>query len=147
MIERIPVKIEKLREDIIIPQKASVQAAAYDIYSPTHIKWILPGEVHKLDLGFKLEIPEGYKVEIYSRSGLASKGLMVANQPGKVDSDYRGEVCVLLYNFSKWRHFEINVGDRIAQLEIAPIYDIDFEQVTTINQTDRGEGGFGSTGK
>ncbi len=147
MTETIPLKIKRQHNGIFIPTKSTPNSAAYDIYCPQAVKWILPGDTYMMKLGFQLEIPEGYKVEIYSRSGLASKGLFVINQPGKVDSDYRGEICVLLHNASKWRHFEFNPGDRVAQMEIAPTYNIDFEEVVEVEETIRGEGGFGSTGK
>jgi dUTP pyrophosphatase len=91
-----------------------------------------------------MEIPKGWKGEIYSRSGLASKGIFVGNSPGKIDSDYRGEIKVIIHN-TRREIVGIHAGDRIAQFEINPVHDIEWEE-GELDETDRGEGGFGSTG-
>jgi dUTP pyrophosphatase len=99
-----------------------------------------------VDCGFSMEIPFGYKATISARSGLASKGLTVANAPGQVDSDYRGRVKVILVNVGK-EIIVINHGDRIAQMAIEPVYTFDWLVSEELSDTERGPNGFGSTGK
>ncbi len=139
------IKIKKFDEAAIVPNKKTKGAAGYDIYSIEDVV-ILPGFVVKIRTGIALEIPEGYKGEIYSRSGLASKGVVVANQPGKIDSDYRGEVFVILTNIS-YNSCKIKKGQRIAQFEVEKTIDIEFEDIPVLSGTKRGSGGFGSTGE
>jgi len=98
-----------------------------------------------IDAGFSMELPKGYRATITARSGLASKGLMVCNAPGIIDSDYRGRVKVSVINVGK-EIIVIKHGDRIAQMAIEPVYLFDFECVPQLEPTERGEGGFGSTG-
>jgi dUTP pyrophosphatase len=95
--------------------------------------------------GLYLEIPEGYEAQVRSRSGLAAQGIVVANSPGTIDSDYRGEVCVLLHNLSSY-DYTVAAGDRIAQLVFAPVIQVELEEVSELSDTERGTGGFGSTG-
>ena len=97
--------------------------------------------------GLVMEIPEGWKGEIYSRSGLASQGLVVANSPGKIDADYRGEIKVALLNTAREGIIGIETGTRIAQFEINPVHNIEFEEVKELSKSERGLHGFGSTGK
>jgi len=97
--------------------------------------------------GLSMEIPKFWKGDIYSRSGLASRGVVVPNSPGKIDSDYRGEIKVLLHNNRSVDIIGIELGDRIAQFEINPVHDMEFEEVATLEESTRGDGGFGSTGK
>ena len=105
-----------------------------------------PNQRLLIPTGLFFEIPKGYEIQIRSRSGLASKyGVIVLNSPGTIDSDYRGEVKVLLYN-SGDEPFKIMNGDRIAQAVIAKVEQAKFLQVETLDTTERGEGGFGSTG-
>lgn len=139
------VKYTKLRPSAIIPTKGTEQAAAYDLYASEHV-FIPPGETCMAGTDLAFQIPEGWKGEIYSRSGMAYKGLVVANSPGKIDSDYRGEIKVLLHNTGGVL-IGIEPGDRIAQFEICPVYNIRFEECENLELTERGEGGFGSTGK
>lgn len=97
--------------------------------------------------GLFIELPEGYEAQIRPRSGLAAKfGITVANAPGTIDADYRGEIKVILVNLSK-DQFVINPGERIAQMVIAKYEKIEWEEVSELGQTDRGAGGFGSTGR
>ena len=97
--------------------------------------------------GLFIELPEGYEAQIRPRSGLAAKfGITVANAPGTIDADYRGEIKVILVNLSK-DQFVINPGERIAQMVIARYEKIEWEEVSELGQTDRGAGGFGSTGR
>ena len=139
------VKIKLLTQSASVPVRKSNDAAAYDLFSGETLG-LPPNMVTAVKTGIALEIPRGWKGEIYSRSGLSLKGLVVANQPGKIDSDYRGPIKILLHNYTS-SYIAITRGDRIAQLEINPVYDVDFVKVDELSKTDRGEGGFGSTGK
>ena len=104
------------------------------------------GQTEKINTGICVEIPNGYFGAIFARSGLATKrGLRPANCVGVIDSDYRGEVIVALHNDTE-KSESIHVGDRIAQLVILPYLPVEFEEVDELSNTDRGEGGFGSTG-
>ena len=105
-----------------------------------------PGERVSVPTGLYAEIPQGYEGQVRSRSGLSIKnGIIVLNAPGTVDSDYRGEICVILMNAGD-EEFIIHNGDRIAQLVIAPVVQVEIEPVDTLDETERGEGGFGHTG-
>ena len=105
-----------------------------------------PGQRSLVPTGLSFEIPPGYEVQVRPRSGLAYKnGLMVLNTPGTIDSDYRGEVKIILGNLSEQEQM-IKNGDRIAQLVVAPVIQAEFLEVSELNQTERGKGGFGSTG-
>ena len=95
--------------------------------------------------GLFMAIPAGYEAQVRPRSGLAfKKGITVLNSPGTIDSDYRGEICIIA---EAHKHYAIKIGDRIAQGVLAPIVQADFEEVEELTSTDRGDGGFGSTGK
>jgi len=139
------VKIKLLTRSALIPIRKSNNSAAYDIFSNETIA-LPPHMVTTIRTGISLEIPIGWKGEIYSRSGLTLEGVFVANQPGKIDSDYRGPIKILLLNWTS-SYIAVTKGDRIAQLEINPVYDVDFVEVDELSKTDRGEGGLGSTGK
>jgi dUTP pyrophosphatase len=106
-----------------------------------------PGERHAVATGFAIAIPSGYEVQVRPRSGLALKhGITCLNTPGTIDSDYRGEVKVILANFGK-EPFAVRRGERIAQLVPAPVLRAHFDEVATLDETERGAGGFGSTGR
>jgi dUTP pyrophosphatase len=108
---------------------------------------ILPGHREIISTGLFLELPEGYEAQIRPRSGLAFKhGVTVLNSPGTIDADYRGEIKVLLINHGQ-EAFEINDGERIAQMVIAEYASIQWEETTQLNDTERGDGGYGSSGK
>jgi dUTP pyrophosphatase len=96
--------------------------------------------------GFAVEVPQGYELQVRSRSGLAKQGLFVTNSPGTIDSDYRGEICVLLSNLDPNRSYTVNRGDRIAQLVLCEVPRLSIQEVEELSSTERGEGGFGSTG-
>ena len=98
-----------------------------------------------VDTGIKIEIPQGYEIQVRSRSGLALDGVCIANGVGTIDSDYRGVIKVLMYSISGMKH--IKRGDRVAQLVISKVQDAEFVTVDTLSDTQRGAGGFGSTGK
>lgn len=107
---------------------------------------IPPGNIEVIDLGFRVQVPEGYVMNLYIRSGLAAKkGLIMVNGTGKIDSDYRGIVKAIIGNVST-KVVEIKHKDRIAQCEIVPVTPVCFQQVSSLEETDRGEGGLGSTG-
>jgi len=142
------IAVKKLDERAILPTYGSEFAAGADLYALTDGEISFqPGETKFVRTGLAMEIPEGYAGLIYARSGLACKrGLAPANKVGVVDSDYRGEVMVALHNHSAVEQ-KISSGERIAQLVVAPFLKASFAEAETLNETVRGEGGFGSTGK
>ncbi len=143
------VKIKKLNENAIIPTYGSEFSAGADLYALTEGKQIIikPSETILVKTGIAIEIPEGYAGLIYARSGLASKrGLAPANKVGVIDSDYRGEIMVALHNHSSEIQ-SIEEGERIAQLVVTPFLKVNFELTNELSDTERGSGGFGSTGK
>ena len=120
--------------------------AGMDICSNENVK-VLAFNWKLISTGIYLEIPEGYEVQVRSRSGLAVKnGLMVLNSPGTIDSGYRGEVKVILKNHDH-HSYDVKKGDRIAQLVMASVVRAEIEEITELSTTERNEGGFGSTGK
>ena len=140
----IRIKAEK---GAALPSYKSSGAAGADISahlaSPLTLR---PGEFKAVPTGLYMEIPEGYEVQVRPRSGLALKhGITVLNAPGTIDSDYRGEVKVILINHSS-EAFTIQNGDRIAQIVVARVHRLPFVEVDDLSATERGEGGFGSTG-
>ena len=140
------VRFKKLCPYARLPQKKSFGAAAYDLYYPYSDPLILySNDMRVVSTGLSMEIPEGWKGEIYSRSGLASRGIFVVNQPGKIDSDYRGEIKVLLYNSSS-TEVTLVKGARIAQFELNPVYDFEWREADELSDSERGNGGLGSTG-
>lgn len=141
------VNIKKLNENAKIPTYGSEYAAGADLYACTDGDTvILPGETKLIGTGLAIEVPLGYGAFIYARSGLASKrGLAPANKVGVVDADYRGEIMVALHNHSSEAQTVLR-GERIAQMVIAPFLKAEFCEVESLSDTQRGEGGFGSTG-
>lgn len=142
------VKIRKLNEKAILPTYGSIGAAGADLYVCADEPITLaPGQTILVHTGVSMEIPEGYAGLIYARSGLATKrGLAPANKVGVVDSDYRGEIMVALYNQSGAVQ-TLGHGERVAQIVITPFLRAEFSEVDELSDTTRGEGGFGSTGK
>jgi len=142
----IKLKVKKLNKLAEIPQYQTQEAAGFDLHSVEDVV-IAPNERKLIGTGLSFEIPKGYEIQIRPRSGLAYKhGITVLNTPGTIDSDYRGEIKVLLINHSN-KNFEIKVGERIAQAVIKEVIQATFEEVEELNDTARGAGGFGSTGK
>ena len=142
------MNFKKLNENAVTPTRGSIQAAGWDLYTCIDEPvWIQPHETVKIGTGIALAIPDGYYGAIYARSGLATKqGLRPANAVGVVDSDYRGEVIVALHNDSE-NPQSVVPAERIAQLVICPYaFVYEWEEVNELDETDRGEGGFGSTG-
>lgn len=142
------VKLKKLTKTAVIPTYGSVEAAGADLYCDCAEESItvLPGETVLIKTGIALQIPNGYVGLIYARSGAATKrGLAPANKVGVIDSDYRGEIMVSILNHGKTAQ-KIEKGERIAQLVIAPYIKASFVE-EELDSTDRGAGGFGSTGR
>ncbi|MCL2705301.1 MAG: dUTP diphosphatase [Spirochaetaceae bacterium] len=135
------------RNSKYLPFYATKGAAGADIFADIDKDEILkPGERKAISSGLKIEIPEGYEAQIRPRSGLALKNsITLLNTPGTIDSDYRGEIKVIMINLGT-EDFIIKQGDRIAQMIIAPVSKADFKLELNLNNTERGEGGFGSTG-
>ena len=142
------ISVKKLDERAILPTYGSEYAAGADLYALVDEELVFqPGETKFVRTGLAMEIPEGYAGLIYARSGLASKrGLRPANCVGVVDSDYRGEVMVALHNDSQTEQ-TINHGERIAQMVIGPYIRPEFVEADDLTDTERGDGGFGHTGK
>lgn len=142
------VLLKKLREDAVMPSRGSEYSAGYDLFACIDEAVTIPAhETVKIGTGISAAVPEGYFGAVFARSGLASKnGLRPANCVGVCDSDYRGEYIVALHNDSDLPQ-TISRGDRIAQLVILPFMNAEFEFVDELQDTLRGAGGFGSTGK
>jgi dUTP pyrophosphatase len=145
-----PITIELTRlphgEGLPLPAYATAGAAGMDVVAAEDLI-LAPGGRHAVATGFAIAIPEGYEVQVRPRSGLALKhGITCLNTPGTIDSDYRGEVKVILANLGS-DAFPIARGDRIAQLVAAPVQRAVFAEVATLDETVRGAGGFGSTGR
>jgi dUTP pyrophosphatase len=133
-------------EGLPLPVYATAHAAGMDVVAAEALT-LTPGQRHAVATGFAIAIPEGYEVQVRPRSGLALKhGITCLNTPGTIDADYRGEVKVILANLGD-APFEIARGDRIAQLVPAPVQRATFSEVYALDDTDRGAGGFGSTGR
>lgn len=142
--EKIKVQIQKITDNAVIPKYAHATDAGADVYAIEETI-IAPGETELIKTGLKMAIPKGYEVQVRPRSGLSLKtGLRVANAPGTIDASYRGELGIIMTNISK-DTYTIEPGDKIAQLVIAPTPMMDFEEVSSLDETERGEGGFGST--
>ncbi len=142
------IKFKKLRAGAVTPTRGSAYAAGYDLYACLdNTVTIAPGETAMISTGLSVAVPEGYFGAVFARSGLASKqGLRPANCVGVCDSDYRGEYTVALHNDSALPR-EVANGDRIAQLVVMPFLEVEFEEAEELSETERGAGGFGSTGK
>ena len=141
------VRIKKLKEDAILPTYGTEKAAGADLYAcMKEAVSIEPLEAAMIYTGLAMEIPEGYAGLIFARSGLATrKGLAPSNKVGVIDADYRGEIMIPLFNHSKETRV-IEPGERIAQMIITPFLTAAFEEAEALDETGRGESGFGSTG-
>lgn len=139
------VKIKKLRADVPTPEYKTPGAAGCDVCA-AESGHIPAGATVIVSTGLFLEVPKGYECQIRPRSGLAfERSVTVLNSPGTLDSDYRGELKILLHNTGQYP-FTFGFGDRIAQLVFAPVKQAKFKEVDELGETERGEGGFGSTG-
>jgi dUTP pyrophosphatase len=143
----IAIRLKRLPhgQDLPLPAYATEHAAGLDVVAAEELT-LAPGGRHAVATGFAIAIPEGYEVQVRPRSGLAlTHGITCLNTPGTIDADYRGEVKVILANLGA-EPFPIRRGDRIAQLVPAPVQRARFTQVEELDETERGTGGFGSTG-
>jgi dUTP pyrophosphatase len=144
----IEIRLERLANGVGLPLPvyASEHAAGLDVVSAEDLT-LSPGARHAVATGFAVAIPHGYEVQVRPRSGLALRhGITCLNTPGTIDSDYRGEVKVILANLGS-EPFEVRRGERIAQLVPAPVLKAAFVEVSGLDETKRGGGGFGSTGR
>lgn len=168
-LREIPVKIKRLHPDAVIPKYATDLAAGFDLVAVEDVI-IAPGETKLIPLGFAVEIPEGFEMQIRPRSGVTWKTkLRVGNAPATIDADFRGEVKVIVDNISRddWSNaarrldnsydestrdkcvagsYIVSKGDRVCQGVISPVIRVDFHVVDEISKTERGDGAFGSTG-
>ena len=144
----VKVLIKKLDPAVEMPVYKSIGASGMDLMAFTKqpIK-LLPGNSCLVPTGLSIAFPKEFEIQIRPRSGLAAKNnISVLNTPGTIDSDYRGEIKIILFNHGS-SNFTINNKDRIAQMVLAPVYKMDLEEVENLPDTLRGKGGFGSTGK
>jgi dUTP pyrophosphatase len=144
----IEIKLKRLPggEGLPLPSYATPGAAGMDVVAAESLT-LAPGERHAVATGFAVAIPEGYEIQVRPRSGLALKnGITCLNTPGTIDSDYRGEVRIILANLGQ-QAFPVVRGERIAQLVPAPVLKACFTELADLDGTERGSGGFGSTGR
>ncbi|OJF17414.1 MAG: deoxyuridine 5'-triphosphate nucleotidohydrolase [Bacillaceae bacterium G1] len=145
----IEVKVQKLPgcEDIPVAQRMAAGASGYDLHAAVQEPvTLMPGERGLIPTGLRIELPDGYEAQVRPRSGLALKhGLTVLNAPGTIDSDYRGEINVLLINLGQ-EAVTIHRGDRIAQLVVQAVMDVNWRVVEELSATERDSGGFGHSG-
>ena len=148
-MNKIPVKVMRKQgcEDLPLPKYMSVAASGMDLYAAVDVATYLErGEIKLIPTGIHIELPLGYEAQVRPRSGLALKhGLTVVNTPGTIDSDYRGEIGIILGNLGKDR-FTVERGMRIAQLVIQPVVQAELIEVERLEDSHRGAGGFGHTG-
>ena len=142
----VKVLVKKLSKNIELPSYKTEGASGMDLIANIEKEINLkPGEIKLIETGICIAIPKEYEIQIRPRSGLAiKKGISVLNTPGTIDSDYRGEIKVIIINHSK-EVFKISKGTRIAQMVLCPIIKVEFEEVANLPETGRGAGGFGST--
>lgn len=141
----VQVNFVKRLEGASLPEYGSAEAAGADVRSAIDI-CVPSGEARLVDTGIDCVIPSGYEIQVRPRSGLAlKKGITVLNSPGTIDSDYSGPLGVILYNTSN-KDFQVNAGDRIAQLVVAPVIKVNYSFTNTKRDTERSSAGFGSTG-
>ena len=142
------IRVKKLRANAILPTYGSVEAAGADLYACLEASvTIEPGQTAWVSTGIAMEVPKGCAGLVYARSGMACKrGLAPANKVGVIDSDYRGEITVVLHNHGTAAQ-TVEPGERIAQMVITPVLTPAYEEVEELSNTGRGQGGFGSTGQ
>ncbi|MBI4318210.1 MAG: dUTP diphosphatase [Chloroflexi bacterium] len=144
---RVPIVRTERGVDLPLPAYASPQAAGLDLYAAVEGEVVLaPLGRELIPTGVRLAVPPGYEAQVRPRSGLALRyGVTLLNSPGTIDADYRGEVCVILANLGT-EPFTVSRGDRIAQLVVSPVARVEWETAEKLDDTARGEGGFGHTG-
>ena len=141
------IQIKKLSNSVSTPKYETSGSSGMDVAAYIENNIIInPGEKALVSTGFSVAIPRGYEIQIRPRSGLAAKkNITVLNTPGTIDADYRGEIKVILINLGKEK-FVIENGERIAQMVVCPVVQANLEEVSELSETERGSGGFGSTG-
>jgi dUTP pyrophosphatase len=148
-VSTVPVKLRRLPngQGIDLPRRMTGSAAGFDLCAAVDADVTLkPGEIRTIPCGFAMGFPHGYEAQVRPRSGLASKhGITLINSPGTIDADYRGQVMVPLINHGQ-ADFVVSRGMRIAQMLILPVPEVSFEEVDELDETSRGQGGFGHTG-
>ena len=146
----VKVKFKRLKDGkgVDVPKYQSDGAAAFDLHSAVSERTVVkPGEIKLIPTGFHIEVPEGFVGEVSPRSGLGAKfGISIVNSPGIIDSDYRGEIMIIMVNHGK-EDFVVNRNDRVAQMKIMPYEHVDIEEVDELSESERGANGFGSTGR
>ena len=144
----VKILVKTLKKKIKLPSYETAGSSGMDIMAYTEKKIIInPGKVALVPTGIAVAIPKNYEIQIRQRSGLAAKkAISVLNTPGTIDSDYRGEIKVILINLGN-KPFVVNSGDRIAQMIVCPVTKVKFKKVQNLPKTLRDKGGFGSTGK
>ena len=144
----VKILIKKTNKEVITPKYKTDGSSGVDLSAFLEKKVVIkPNSSELIPTGLQVAIPEEYEIQIRPRSGLAAKeSIGVLNSPGTIDSDYRGELKIILFNHGN-EDFIINNGDRIAQMVLVPILKMEFEEVDSLPDTIRGQGGFGSTGK
>ena len=150
-MSEVKIKVKRISEDfsdIPLPAYETEDSSGMDVRAAVENEVVLkPGDIKLIPTNLQVEIPSGYEIQVRPRSGLAAKhGIGVLNSPGTIDADYRGEIKIILFNFGT-EDFAIKRGERIAQLVIGKIYKAELIETSELNQTKRGEGGFGHTGK
>ncbi|MCK4225635.1 dUTP diphosphatase [candidate division WOR-3 bacterium] len=140
------VRIKRLDKTLPIPNYQTEGSSGLDLYAREECI-VRPGDFKTIPTGITIEVPEGMEGQVRARSGLAAtSGIGVLNSPGTIDSDYRGEIKVILFNFSD-KDFKVGKGDRIAQLVITSIVKVELKEVENLGETQRNKGGFGSTSR
>jgi dUTP pyrophosphatase len=144
----VKILVKKLDSCVKLPSYKTIGSSGMDLMALTDKPIIiLPKKSYLVPTGISVAMPKNYEIQIRPRSGLAVKNnISILNTPGTIDSDYRGEIKIILFNHGS-DEFLINNGDRIAQIVLMPVHKIDFEEVDNLPDTVRGEGGFGSTGR
>jgi dUTP pyrophosphatase len=149
-LEKIEIKLQRVTDlfnDIPLPEYATEGSSGLDLRAAVESEIVIPkGKVSLVPTNLRVEIPLGYEIQIRPRSGLAAKsGIGVLNSPGTIDSDYRGEIKIILFNFGE-EDFIIKRGDRIAQMVLSKVYHMHFTETEELKESLRGAGGFGHTG-
>lgn len=152
-IPKVSVQIARLPEarDLPLPAYKTAGAAGMDLHAAVPADQpvtLLPGKRAAIPTGLQIAIPMGYEAQVRARSGLAKNhGIAMVNGPGTIDSDFRGEICVLMINTDASEPFLVQRGDRIAQLVVAPVVQVEWDEASVLDSTERGADGFGSTGR
>jgi dUTP pyrophosphatase len=151
MEQQVEIKFKRLRKELNhmpLPSYATKGSAGLDIYAALEKPMTLQhGSIEMVPTNISVEIPEGYEIQVRPRSGLAAKhGIGILNSPGTIDSDYRGEIKIIIINLGK-EDFVIQPAERIAQLVVSKVYTAKFIETKELNNTSRGDGGFGHTGR